>query len=94
MDDSFGPRAGSVYVSWIRVKFGVSGVEEVPVWFSSSADHGSSWSAPRPMSQEGPLNDKPQTVVDSAGRVYVVYENFISMIGRDRHADPALRRRK
>jgi hypothetical protein len=77
----------SVYVSWIRVESGETGVA-VPVYFAASHDRGASFSTPRVISDpvENLLTNKPATVVDRWGRVFVVYENYLlDDPERDRH---------
>lgn len=80
VDNSPGPRRGAVYVSWIRVELAPNGsATEVPIWLASSTNQGKTFSAPRQISDSAVnlLNNKPVTLVDAAGRVFVFYENYL-----------------
>jgi len=83
---SIAAAGSSVYVSWIRVEGGGS---SVPVWFAASHDGGATFTAPNRISDPvaDRLTNKPATVVDGNGRIYVVYKSTLQddPQGRNRH---------
>lgn len=79
VDNSSGPRRGTVYVTWTRITFTDAGdYVGSPIYFSSSRDRGHTWSGARQVSSdELPYNQGSRPVVDRHGRLYVVYESAV-----------------
>lgn len=78
VDDSAGPRRGSVYVSWTRAELDDRGrVVAAPIYLATSRDQGMSFTLRRLSPPDRLLNQWPHTLVDGQGRVLVFYENFL-----------------
>lgn len=78
VDDSWGPRRGSVYVSWTRAELDDFGrVVAAPIYLATSRDGGGSFTLRRLSPPDRLLNQWPHTIVDGQGRVLVFYENYL-----------------
>lgn len=80
VNTSAGPRRGEVYITWTRF-LADEALEylESPIYLSRSEDRGKTWAVPRQISPR-PYHQAQgsRPLVDRAGRLHVVYENYPS----------------
>jgi hypothetical protein len=78
VDNSNGPRRGTVYVTWSRFEFAPNGVYLAsPIYVASSSDLGKTWTPPKLVSiAANPSNQSSRPIVDRNGTLFVVYESF------------------
>jgi hypothetical protein len=77
VDNSNGPRKGTVYVTWTRFAVSPDGSFAIATVLASSTDHGATWSAPHAVNPNAlTINLGSRPIVDKDGDLFVVYENF------------------
>ena len=81
VDRTGGPCDGNVYFAWARFTGGGSNGFNSSVYFVRSTDHGSTFSAPKKLSQTVHDIQFPDISVTGDGHVYVTYRQFADVRG-------------